>query len=134
MLTRVWIVRLLTAICAALFVGAGLVLRATTDGAFQNASGTVLYASMVYVATVFVAPRAKPWLAGAVAVGFCWLVELSQLTGVPAYLSARSQIARLALGVEFDPQDLLWYPVGVLPLVAVHLMIQRAVAARQPDR
>lgn len=134
MLSRPLIVRLFTAVCAAVFVGLGLVLRATTDGLLQNASGTILYASMVYVAVVFVAPRVEPWLAGAIAIGFCWLVELSQLTGVPAALSARSQLARLALGVEFDPQDLLWYPVGVLPLVAVHVMIHRAVAARQPDR
>jgi hypothetical protein len=134
MLSRPLIVRLLMAVCAAVFVALGLVLRATTAGLLQNASGTVLYASMVYVAVVFIAPRIDPWLAGGIAIGFCWLVELSQLTGVPAYLSARSQIARLALGVEFDPQDLLWYPVGVLALVAVHAMVHRAVAARQPDR
>ena len=131
---RFWMTRLLMAIAAAVFLGAGLAMRTATDGVVQNASGTVLYASMVYVAIVFLAPRVNPWLAGGIAVGFCWLVEISQLTGVPAYLSARSLIARLALGVEFDAQDLLWYPVGVLPLVAVHLMIHRAVAARQPDR
>jgi hypothetical protein len=134
MLSRRWTSRLLLALSAAAFLAVGLALRATTDGVVQNASGTALYASLVYVGIVFAVPRIGPWLAGAIAVGFCWLVELSQLTGVPADLSERSLAARLVLGVKFDPADMLWYPVGVIPLVAAHVMIQRAVAARQPDR
>lgn len=134
MLTRPWTIRLLTALGAAVFLAVALALRAATDGVVQNASGTALYAAVVYVAVVFAVPRIRPWLAGAIAVGFCWLVEFSQLTGVPADLSDRSLIARLVLGVKFDPADLAWYPVGVIALVAAHVMIQRAVAARQPDR
>lgn len=134
MLRRPWTIRLLMALGAAAFLAVALALRAATDGAVQNASGTALYACMVYLAVVFAAPRISPWPAGAVAAGFCWLVELSQLTGVPAYWSDRSVIARLVLGVKFDPVDLAWYPVGVIPLVAAHVMIQRAVAAQQPDR
>jgi hypothetical protein len=134
MLSRRWTLRLLLALCAAVFLAVALALRAATDGVVQNASGTALYASMVYVAVVFAVPRIGPWLAGAIAAGFCWLVELSQLTGVPAYLSERSLAARLVLGVKFDPADMLWYPVGVIPLVAAHVMIQRAVASRQLDR
>ncbi|MFD0592987.1 DUF2809 domain-containing protein [Catellatospora coxensis] len=64
------------------------------------------------------------------AVAFCWLVELSQLTGVPAYLSERSLLARLALGVAYDPLDMLWYPAGVLPLVAVHVLLRARATAR----
>nr|BFE73684.1 hypothetical protein GCM10020092_069850 [Actinoplanes digitatis] len=63
---------------------------------------------------------ADPWAAVAAAVAFCWLVELSQLTGVPAALSEHSVLARLALGVRFDAADLAWYPVGVLPLAALY--------------
>jgi Protein of unknown function (DUF2809) len=121
-------------VSAAVFLGIALAFRFTTDGMVQNASGTALYASMVYAAAVFVSPRLSPWLAGTIAILFCWLVEISQLTGVPAYLSARSLIARLVLGVAFDPEDMVWYPVGVLPLVAAHIVIKRAVAARQRDR
>lgn len=65
-------------------------------------------------------------VAGVAAVGFCWLVEFLQLTGVPAALSAHSVLARLALGVTFDPMDLLWYPVGVVPLAAVHWRFGRS--------
>lgn len=131
---RTWTIRLLMVFCAIVFLGVALALRSQTGGVVQNASGTVLYASMVYAAIVFLVPRVAPWLAGVIAVGFCWIVEISQLTGVPAYLSERSVLARLALGVAFDPQDLLWYPAGVVPLVAAHMMIHRALAARQADR
>jgi len=60
-----------------------------------------------------------------VAVGFCWLVELFQLTGLPAQWSDHSVVARLVLGRQFDPADLLWYLVGVLPLVLVHATVIR---------
>lgn len=125
MFARPWIVRSITASCAVLFLAVALVIRATAGGVLQNASGTALYASMVYVGIVFLRPRVRPWIAGAIAVGFCWLVELSQLTGVPAYLSERSVIARLVLGVAFDPADLAWYPVGVIPLVIAHWLVLR---------
>lgn len=125
MIARPWIVRSITASCAILFIAAGLAVRAVADGVLQNASGTALYASMVYAGIVFAAPRIRPWAAGAIAVGFCWLVELAQLTGVPANLSERNLLARLALGVEFDPADLAWYPVGVIPLVIVHWLVLR---------
>lgn len=44
--------------------------------------------------------------------GWCWLVEFGQLTGVPATLAAHSTLARLALGTTFHPADLLWYGIG----------------------
>ncbi|WP_442934331.1 DUF2809 domain-containing protein [Micromonospora sp. CPCC 205539] len=61
-----------------------------------------------------------PVPARTVATVFCWVVELTQLTGVPVELSARSLAARLALGLQFDPVDLAWYPAGVAFLVALH--------------
>ncbi|MFC6570129.1 DUF2809 domain-containing protein [Actinoplanes utahensis] len=56
---------------------------------------------------------------------WCWGAELFQLTGVPAALSEHSALVRLALGTSFDPVDLLWYPAGVVPLVAVHLLLRK---------
>ncbi|HEY0696296.1 MAG TPA: DUF2809 domain-containing protein [Micromonospora sp.] len=105
-----------------------LAIRALSDGALEQFSGTALYGSIVYAAVVFLWPRITPLVAGTVAVLFCWLVEFAQLTPVPAALSARSLLARLVLGVQFDPVDQLWYPVGVLPLVPLHrwLLLRRA--------
>jgi hypothetical protein len=90
------------------------------SGALAQYSGTALYAATVYAGVFILAPRARPWVAGAVAIAFCWAVEFFQLTGVPATLSARSVLARLALGEKFDPTDLAWYVIGVVPLVVLH--------------
>ncbi|HEX5542556.1 MAG TPA: DUF2809 domain-containing protein, partial [Micromonospora sp.] len=98
-----------------------------STGSLAQHSGTVFYASMVYAGVLFLWPRMSSLLAGGIAVGFCWAVELFQLTGVPAALSARSLLARMALGVQFDWMDMAWYPVGVVPLAALHgLLIIRA--------
>ncbi|MET7418599.1 DUF2809 domain-containing protein [Dactylosporangium sp. NPDC005555] len=100
-------------------------IRAVDDGDLRQYSGTALYASMIYAGVFLIRPRTTPLVAGAVAIAFCWAVELAQLTGVPADLSAKSLLARYALGAKFDPADLAWYPVGVVPLVLAHLAIRR---------
>ncbi|GIH04669.1 hypothetical protein Rhe02_27360 [Rhizocola hellebori] len=101
-------------------------IRAWADGDLEQFSGTALYGSAVYGAVVFLWPRLRPLAVGAIAIGFCELVEIAQLTGVPAALSQRSYLARLAFGIQFDPVDLAWYPVGIVPLVAVHWLLRRA--------
>jgi len=107
-------------------VGAALALafaiRAVDDGALRQYSGTALYASMIYAGVFLIRPRTTPLVAGAAAIAWCWAVELAQLTGVPAELSARSLLARYVFGVKFDPVDLAWYPAGVVPLVLAHLL------------
>lgn len=117
-------VRLLIAVAALLFLGLALLIRVVDDGALRQYSGTALYASMVWAGVLFLWPRMAPVPAGTLATVFCWLVECAQLTGVPAELSARSLAARLALGVQFDPVDLAWYPAGVVPLVVLHHVVR----------
>jgi hypothetical protein len=111
-------------VLAAVILAVALLIRVVNDGLLAQYSGTALYASMVWAGVVFLRPRISPLTAGAVAIGICWLVELSQLTGVPATLSARSLVARLVLGAQFDWTDMAWYPVGVVPLVAGHWLIR----------
>lgn len=134
MLRTDWTRRLLALAAATAVPAIALLIRALADGPLEQHSGTALYASMIYAGVFFVRPRTTPLVAGAAAIAFCWLVELSQLTGVPAYLSERSLPARLALGVAYDPLDMLWYPAGVLPLVAVHLLLRARPAADQGAR
>jgi hypothetical protein len=102
--------------------GAGVL---DSSGALAQYSGTVLYAAMVYAGVFLLAPTTRPLVAGGAAIAFCWLVELLQLTGWPAELSERSVLARLALGVQFDPSDLFWYVAGVLPLAIIHAAVTR---------
>jgi hypothetical protein len=89
-------------------------------------SGTALYASMTYAGVLFLWPRRSPLVAGAIAWAWCWAMEFFQLTGIPAGLSAHSLLARLVLGVQFDPVDLLWYLAGIVPLVVVHALLRRS--------
>lgn len=130
MLRTDWTRRLLALAAAIAVLAIALLIRALADGPLEQHSGTALYASLIYAGVFVLWPRATPAVAGAIAIAFCWLAELSQLTGVPAYLSERSLAARLALGVAYDPLDMLWYPAGVLPLVAVQLLLRARTAAR----
>ncbi|MFU8874548.1 DUF2809 domain-containing protein [Micromonospora sp. SL4-19] len=125
-------VRLLMLVAAGLFLAVALTIRALSDGRLEQYSGTALYASMVYAGVLFLWPRLRPVPTGAAAIAFCWAMECFQLTGVPAVLSARSLLARLVLGVQFDPVDLLWYPVGVVPLVALHHLLRPRAAPGVP--
>jgi hypothetical protein len=123
------VVRVSALVAAAGFLAVALLFRRYTgdghgSGLWAQASGTALYASMVYAGVVFLRPRVEPLWAGAIAWVFCWAVEIAQLTGIPAALSARSVLARLVLGVEFDPNDMLWYPVGIVPLVVLDRMLR----------
>ncbi|GAB7043606.1 MULTISPECIES: ribosomal maturation YjgA family protein [Catenuloplanes] len=126
---RAVLVRSLAALTAITLIIIALSIRTLADGAIVQISGTVLYASMIYAVVVFLLPRARPRVSGAIAVGLCWAVEFSQLTGVPAALSERSALARLALGAHFDPIDVLWYPAGVVPLVLLHTLL----ASKRPS-
>ncbi|MFD0538180.1 DUF2809 domain-containing protein [Actinomadura luteofluorescens] len=69
---------------------------------------------------------------GAAAIAYCWFIEFAQLTPVPEALSQRGWIVRQLLGARFDPVDVAWYPVGVVPLVAAHWFF-RARARSQAE-
>ncbi len=113
--------------CGFLVVGLGIRLLSggvvDGSGALAQHAGTALYAAMIYAGVFLLIPRAEPWAAGTAAITFCWLVELLQLTGLPAELSERSLLARLVLGAKFDALDLAWYPIGVLPLAVIHAAV-----------
>lgn len=124
-----WSVRLLMVVSAAIFTALAFGIRAVTDGAIGQYSGAALSGAIVYAIVVFFWPPVSPFAAGAIATAYCWAVEFSQLTGVPAALSQRSLVARLMLGAQFDIVDVAWYPVGIVPLVALHWFL-RARAQR----
>jgi len=131
-------VRLLAVAAIAAFLALALGIRLVLTGgdvlnsapALAQFSGTALYAAMVYAAVIALFPTIRPWAAAVAAIVFCWLIEFFQLTGVPARLSDESVLARLALGRAFDPADLLWYAVGVLPVALLHRLL-RASAFRR---
>jgi hypothetical protein len=129
-------------LAAAGFLGLALGIRAVTGdwsghGWLAQYSGTALYASMVYAGVIVVWPRGSAVWAGVIATAFCWTVEAAQLSGIPAQLSARHILLRAALGVHFDWADILWYPVGIVPLVVVDRLVGqrwRRGGPADPDR
>ncbi|MFE2291181.1 DUF2809 domain-containing protein [Streptomyces sp. NPDC059452] len=107
-------------------VAAGLGVRAVGDGAFAKYAGSALYTVLLCALVAFCAPRARPVVVAATALALSWAVELLQLTGVPADLSARSAVARLVLGSTFNAPDLFWYAVGAVAGWAVHTGVRRS--------
>ncbi|MFE3137583.1 DUF2809 domain-containing protein [Streptomyces scopuliridis] len=108
--------RLVAGGAALVTIGAGLGIRGVGSGGGDvvKYGGDALYTVLVYALVVLVAPRVRALVAGGVALGVSWAVELFQLTGVPGELAARSVVARLVLGSTFNAPDLLWYAVGAL--------------------
>ncbi|WP_307834423.1 DUF2809 domain-containing protein [Paractinoplanes lichenicola] len=104
-----------------------------SSGPLAQYSGTALYGTLILAGVYLLLPAIRPLTAGAAALGFCWAVELFQLTGIPADLSARSVLARLALGIQFDPADLAWYAVGIIPPVVVLALRARHRARTTPS-
>lgn len=118
-----WI-RLLMVVLAASFAGVAFAIRAAMDGPIEQYSGAALSAAIVYTIVIFIWPRISPLLAGGAAIAYCWFIEFAQLTPIPAALSQRNWLARQLLGAQFDLIDVAWYPVGVIPLVAVHWFLR----------
>lgn len=111
-------------------VGAGLGLRAVAAGDVAKYGGDALYTLLILTLVVLAAPRMAPAQAAGTALAVSWAVELIQLTGLPAELSARSTAARLVLGSTFNAPDLFWYAVGA----TAGWLVLRASARRRPAR
>ncbi|MFC8730893.1 DUF2809 domain-containing protein [Luteimicrobium sp. NPDC057192] len=106
--------RLVLLLVALAVVLAGLGARALLPSVLGGPAGDALYATLVVVLVALVRPTTPVWLAATVGFGLCVLVELFQLTGVPATLAAHWPPVRLALGTTFAATDLLRYAVGAL--------------------
>ena len=117
--------RLALGLAAVVVVAVGLATR--RDGLVWDLVGSALYAALVHVLLALVAPRARSALVGLVAFAVCVVVELAQLTPVPAALAAAFPPAALVLGTTFAAQDLPAYAVGAaLAATADHVLRRRA--------
>lgn len=122
------------ALAAALTVAAGLSVRSLLGGDLAKYGGDALYALLIFWLVLVVTPRTRGWVAAATALGFSVVVELFQLTGVPAELGVRSMLARLVLGTTFNAPDLPFYAVGAALGWALHRTARAARAGRSPAR
>lgn len=103
--------RLVAGLSALALVVVGL-LVSRLDHPLADPAGDALYAAFVYALLVVVAPRARAGTVAVVAFALCVLVELAQLTGVPAAVVDAVPVARYALGTTFAAVDLLAYAMG----------------------
>lgn len=119
-----------TAAVLALVVAAGLAVQLVRDQPWADPAGSVLYAVAVGCALRLVWPgplAPGPGRVSGAAFATCVLVELLQLTGLPAHLPQ----LRPLLGSGFAAHDLLWYAVGALLLLP--LMARRGAPTSRDD-
>lgn len=82
------------------------------DGVAADLAGGLLYAILVALLLALLRPAARPVQVAVVGLGLCTLVELAQLTGVPAALVAVAPPLRFVLGTTFWAWDLAAYAAG----------------------
>lgn len=117
---------LLTA--AVLIVVAGLTVHKTVDGWAGAFAGDALYAVLMVTLVALLAPRLAARWAGAIGFAVCATVEVLQLTGVPAVLSAAVPGAELVLGSTFQWSDLVAYAIGAAGAAALYAASVRRAA------
>lgn len=121
---------------AVIVVAAGLVVHGILpDSDATDIAGDALYAVLVYVLVVAVAPRAQPVVVAAIAGSWCIAVELLQLSDVPARAAEIFAPAVLVLGTVFDVRDLVIYVVAVVIAGALDAALRRRSRnAKRPNR
>lgn len=109
--------RLLYLLLAVLVMAGGLLWRSrfvSLQPFLTKYGGDALWALLVFVGFGILFPRIAPLRLAAIALGFAWLVEFSQLYHAPWIDAIRSlRIGRLVLGSTFNWPDLPAYLVGV---------------------
>lgn len=103
--------------CAGLAVATllvGLVLQLVPRNIVIDLAGGILYTLLLALLITFLAPRWPSWRPAVLAFGLSALIELSQLTGIPALLVQAFTPLRLVFGSSFDPLDFVAYAIGGL--------------------
>ena len=112
--------RLPLAAAAAAVTVVGLLVATNGSGPVADAAGDALYAVLVYLVLATCLPGARRTVLMVTAFALCALVELAQLTGVPAALVEMWGPVRYLLGTTFNAVDLLAYGAGALAGAGIH--------------
>ncbi|WP_426623669.1 DUF2809 domain-containing protein [Leifsonia sp. McL0607] len=129
-LARRRVVLLLVAVAV---VAAGLTVHELAEGWAGAFAGDALYAVLLFVLVAIVTPRAHSAVVGGIALTVCVGVELLQLTGVPARLSAAIPGVELVLGSTFQATDLIAYALGAAVATVADLLVRRRAAGSSRD-
>lgn len=107
-------VRRRCAALAALTLAAGLGLQLLERNPLVDVAGSALYTAFVGLLIALLVPLWQAWRPAALAVAVSALIELAQLTSLPAALVDAVPPLRLVLGGSFDALDLVGYAAGGL--------------------
>lgn len=110
---------------AAFVIAAGLVVHFLGSGPLADSAGDALYAVMVYLVVGVALPRTGVVFVAMIAAGICAVIEVFQLTGLPAAWAQSFWPVRLVLGVRFDPRDLIFYALGACAAASLDVAIRR---------
>ena len=106
-------------------VAMGLAMSFRGAGGLADPTAHALYAALIYLLVALVRPRSRPWKTAAVATGFCVVVELFQLTGIPMSLMEITPLSRLVLGTTFSAGDLLVSAFAIAAVAAIDAAVHR---------
>ena len=112
-------------------IALGLGARFLGSGLGADLSGGAIYAVLIYVLATLLRPRARHLANALAALVFCVLIELLQLTEIPASLAAVFPPVRLVLGTTFVPLDLLAYCIGSALALGLDLLAGGLLRARR---
>lgn len=121
---RGWIAVALVAV-----VVLGLTTHFVGSGPVADFAGDLLYAAMLYLLVAFFVPHLSTVVLGTVAVISCALIEVFQLTGLPALLASSFWPTGLILGTAFSPLDFVAYLAGAAGAAAADLAARRSAVA-----
>jgi hypothetical protein len=114
--------RALYTVLAAATVVLGLLSR--SGSWLPNGIGDALYATLIFWLVRFVAPTAARLHAVVAAIGFCFVIEVSQLYHAPWIDAVRDNVlGGLVLGHGFLASDLAWYVAGALLGAAIERLL-----------
>ena len=89
--------------------------------------GDALYATLIFWLVRFAAPAIARLHAVIAAIGFCFVIEASQLYHAPWIDAVRdTRLGGLVLGHGFHASDLAWYIAGALLGAAIERLLVRA--------
>lgn len=111
--------RIALAGAAAATIATGLAVHYAGAGAAAGFAADALYTFMVYCVLGMLMPRLGRVPLMAWSFGISAAVELAQLTGVPAQLSASFPPFRLLFGTTFSATDLIAYAGGAVVVWAL---------------
>ena len=110
---------------AAAVIALGLLVHYLLAGDSASFAADALYAVLIALIVMVIAPRTRPTLVAGIAFVVCALIELAQLTGGPATLARAFPPAALVFGSGFAWGDLVAYTVGVLLVLAADILLLR---------